>query len=385
MKTFVIYGQDEGRRLDRYLQRLLSGASSGFLYKMLRKKNITLNGHKATGRETLCAGDRICVYFSDETFGKFSQGADRREESVRENTDRKPESARRGGEQKTESTRRSADQKLESARRGGEQKTESARRSAGRPVRLDILYEDEDIILVNKPVGMMSQKAAPTDVSLCEHLAAYVEREGALRQEQGTVVTRPSVCNRLDRNTSGIVCCGRSYRGLRVLTELFRERQIHKTYLCIVYGHMQQARVLEGYLVKDRKENRVFVSQEQMPGGRPIITQVTPRMTGMAPGDMPVTLAEVSPVTGRSHQIRAHMAWDAHPLLGDSKYALSEQQAWCARTLHLRCQLLHCARMAFPDHADLPAALRNAEIEAPVPEGFAGVMDRIRWEAGGMR
>ena len=154
MQEIKITEQEAGQRFDKLLGKYLNKAPKSFLYKMLRKKNITLNGKKASGNEKLAKGDCVKLFLSDETIQKFSETF-----------------------------------------------------SGYTNVSLDILYEDEDIILINKPVGMLSQKAARSDESLVEHLISYLIQSHALTEEDLRTF-RPSICNRLDRNTSGIVAAG---------------------------------------------------------------------------------------------------------------------------------------------------------------------------------
>ena len=180
MKEFTITKNEAAQRLDKYLKKLLPEASSGFIYKMLRKKNITWNGKKAAGSEKLAAGDCIRLYLADETFDKFSAY--------------RPQST-----------------------------------AGADGTRLDVIYEDEDILLINKPCGMLSQKAKPSDVSANEYLIAYLLASGAVTEESLRTF-HPSVCNRLDRNTSGILTAGKSLKGLQELSAALKERTVNKYY-----------------------------------------------------------------------------------------------------------------------------------------------------------
>ena len=334
MKEIIISRADEGRRLDRYMLRLFPEASTGFIYKMLRKKNITLNDRKATGKEALVTWDLVKISCSDDTFSKFAGG----------------------------------------------QESGPAQRYPRRE--LDVLYEDEDVILVNKPAGMKSQKDSDQDLSLCEYLIRYLEDKeqatGSGRQRNAGTVT-PSVCNRLDRNTSGIVACGKSVRGLRSLSALFRNRQVHKTYLCLVYGEVKSKGILTGYLTKDNKTNQVTVSTDSREKAKEIVTEYEPLKTGVFTDGTKVTLLHASPVTGRTHQIRAHMAWAGHALVGDRKYGKEKELRWCNETLHLRHQLLHCRYLVFPTEVSELPALSGKRIEAPVPAAFEQIIRMIDW------
>ena len=201
MKEFIINENEAGQRFDKYLGKLLREAPKSFFYKMLRKKNITLNGGRATGNEKLSTGDHVKLFLSDETFGKFA--------GVQETVAR-------------------AHQKL------------------------DIVYEDDNILLINKPVGMLSQPADDKEPSLVEYLTGYLLESGAVT-EASLHTFRPSVCNRLDRNTSGLVAAGKSLTGLQELSSLFHDRSLHKFYRCLVNGVIKNEKYIKGYLHKRRK------------------------------------------------------------------------------------------------------------------------------------
>ena len=327
MKEIVITPPEEGQRLDRVLQRYLSRASSGFIYKMLRKKNITLNGKKASGSEKLSAGDVICLFFADETLSKFTEPA-----------------------------------------------------GSGYPVRkLDIVYEDDNILLINKPAGMLTQKAEPSDVSLNEYAIGYMLDRGVITRDSLSVI-KPSVCNRLDRNTSGIVAVGKSAAGLRGLSAMFRERTVHKYYRTLVVGALTHEAEIEGFLYKDEKTNTVTVrpvsgSMEETPAGHFIKTRYVP-VARRKDADMrhELTLLEVELITGRSHQIRAHLASIGHPVVGDPKYGSSRRNDYFRREYGLKGQLLHSGRLVIPQLEGELAYLSGREFTAPVPKLFSDIL-----------
>ena len=138
-----------------------------------------------------------------------------------------------------------------------------------------ILYEDANILLYNKPAGLLSQKAEPDDISVNEMFLAYLLQEGKLTQEQMATCT-PSICNRLDRNTSGILICGKTYEGLKEMNALIKERRIGKFYRCIVTGSVNEKSTLTGYLTKDEKTNKVTLRQTSFPGASYIETSIVP-------------------------------------------------------------------------------------------------------------
>ena len=230
MKEINIDEKLAGQKMMRCLERYLSNAPKSFLYKMLRKKNITLNNSKATGDEKLKCGDTIKIFFSDETFEKFSADNNRAVNDDYYSRIYRP---------------------------------------------LDIIYENSDVIFINKPSGMLSQKAKPEDVSLVEYLIAHLIHEKEINA--GDLASfKPGICNRLDRNTSGIVAAGKTTKGLQQLSEAFKLRTLGKYYLCIVKGGVDKRALIKGYLHKDNKTNKVIISRTETKDSLPIETEYIP-------------------------------------------------------------------------------------------------------------
>lgn len=318
MKELCIRANEAGQRLDKFLGKYMDQAPKGFLYKMLRKKNITLNGKKASGSEMLSEGDVVKLFLAEETIGKFSR--------------------------------------IQKA---------PVQSSAGRKsAKLDIIYEDKHTLFINKPVGMLSQKAKPKDVSLVEHLTAYLLSSGQIKEEELRTF-RPSVCNRLDRNTSGIVAAGKTLAALQELTEMFRERTLKKYYLCLVKGTVTEKKRISGYLVKNEKTNTVSIQIEKSGGAALIETEYRPLAFGGG-----FTLLEVHLITGKTHQIRAHLASQGHPIAGDTKYGDRAVNERLKKEYGLKSQLLHSARLCMPECAGALAPLSGKVITAPVPVLF---------------
>ena len=274
MKEFIIEENEAGQRFDKYLAKLLREAPKSFFYKMLRKKNITLNGKKATGNEKLLKGDTIKLFLSDETFDKFAGSS----------------------------------------------------QAARAYCELDIVYEDPDIIIINKPAGMLSQPADDGEPSLVEYLTGYLLKKGDLTEEQ-LKTFRPSVCNRLDRNTSGMVCAGKSLAGLQFLSRIFHDRTLHKYYICLTKGKIEKPDHIRGYLHKDKKTNKVIVSRQEFKDSLPIETKYRP--------------------------------------LGDTKYGDSEFNKQYIRH-GVRHQLLHAYRLVIPE--------TDQTFVAPAPELFCKII-----------
>lgn len=314
MQEITISKNESGQRLDKFLAKYMNLAPKSFFYKMMRKKNITLNGKKCEGAEKLNEGDVVKLFLSDETIEGFT-------------------------EKKVPVVQKVKKQKL------------------------DIIYEDDEILLVNKPSGMLSQKAKDSDVSLVEHLIDHLLETGAVT-EASMRTFRPSVCNRLDRNTSGIVACGKSLAGLQMLSEVFRDRSIHKYYKCIVAGAMRDSKTIDGWLLKDENSNKVQIFSKKVEGSLEIRTKYEPLASNGK-----YTLLKVTLLTGRSHQIRAHLASIGHPIIGDPKYGVKETK------YKLKSQLLHSYRLEFPKLEEPFAYLSGKSMEAPLPKDFLRVIE----------
>lgn len=340
MRTIIIGPSEAGQRLDRYLHKYMKEAPSSFLYKMIRKKNIVLNRSRCEGGQLLQAGDRLELFLSEETLAQFGAG-------------------REGRALYTE--------------------YERAYRQLGRP---GILYEDGDILAVNKPAGMLSQKADSDSLSLNEWLIGRLLEAGELQAE--TLDTfRPSVCNRLDRNTSGIVLCGKTMAGLQLLSGLLRERRMDKIYRLIALGEIGEAAEASGWLQKAEAGNRAVITAAPAPGAQPVRTGIRPLCTGMLPGIGRVTAAEAALYTGKSHQIRAQFAALSHPLLGDIKYGDPKANAAARECYGIRRQMLHACRVRFPEA--LPerfSHLAGLVITAPMPADLAGAWEAVSGDGG---
>lgn len=334
MQKITVSPNEAGQRLDKLLAKYLSAAPKSFFYKMLRKKNIKLNGKKAEGNEKLVLGDTIELFLSDETIEKFTGNQNAVQASLAE-----------------------------------------ARKTK---CRLDIIYEDSHVLLLNKPAGMLSQKADSATLSLNEYMIAYLLESGKLTEAE-LKSFKPSVCNRLDRNTSGLVAAGKSLAGLQQLGEMFRERTMEKYYLTIVNGVVRSDEWICGYLKKDERTNKVTVLDAPEADAQPIETAYHPLATNGK-----VTLLEVHLITGRTHQIRAHLASRGHAVVGDSKYGTAGVNARFKEKYHLNHQMLHAWRMEFPETTDALAGLSGRSICAPLPKQLVKIIkgERLSWEPG---
>ena len=358
MKLLVIESHEAGQRLDKYLGRYLAQAPKSFLYKMMRKKNITLNGKKCEGSEKLVAGDEVKLFFSDDTMEKFAgKGLDEVAGS-------------KSDTMSTTEREKTSEKKMTSQSRRMENEPQSP------ALRKEwIVYEDENILLLNKPVGMLSQKAEKTDVSAVEYVLAYLRDKGELTEESYRRF-HPSVCNRLDRNTSGLLIVGKSMAGLQGMSAVLKDRSLHKDYLCVVRGRIAEGCHIKGYLYKDEEKNVVQIHEKEVPGSLPIETWYTPLQYGRLEGNtmtQVVTLLKVRLVTGRSHQIRAHLASIGHPILGDYKYGDRKTNDICKKTFGFNYQLLHAWKLTLPKMSGDLSYLSGKEFTAKMPEMFRRV------------
>lgn len=323
----LIFQEDAGQRLDKYLQKYLNLAPKSFLYKMLRKKNIVLNGKKAEGSEKLKNGDVIRLYLSEETLEKFHES-------------------------------RKADQ-------------------YPRWPGLEIVYEDCQLLLVNKPAGMLSQKADPKDVSLNEYLIGYLLESGQMAPESLAGFT-PGVCNRLDRNTSGLVIGAKTLAAAQEIGRLLKERRAGKYYLALVKGRVTRKERIRGWLTKDETKNQARISREPLENGAPIETAYEPLA---AKKDM--TLLKVELITGKTHQIRSHLAGIGHPLAGDRKYGDAAFNRYFRENYGLNSQFLHSWQIEFPVMEPPLESVSQRTITAKPPKLFQKILQAEKLSAGG--
>ena len=312
MREITIIRAESGQRFDKYLKKYLCEAPGSFIYKMLRKKNIKLNGKRAQGSELLRENDVVTLYLAEDTIRKFRGGGELSQVQY--------------------------------------------------PVmQMDVVYEDEDFIFLNKRAGILSQRAGKEDVSLVEYLLGYLQSKGVWKP--GDLYT-PSICNRLDRNTSGIVLAGKNLLALQELSGLLKSGDIKKYYLTVVEGVIREKARLTGFLQKDGNKNRVRVLAEGGKGFVPIETHIEPVSNNGV-----YTLLRVRLVTGKPHQIRAHLSSIGHPVLGDIKYG---GKSYGGR----RQQLLHAWKVIFPEISDYPDISRGT-FTAPPPGYFKEIVEEL--------
>ena len=340
---------EAGGRLDKYLMKFLKEAPASFIYKMLRKKNIVLNGRKAAGSEFLKEDDEVKLFLSDETVAKFggkvisSKTADREYEAT-------------------------AEDELESgADNSLYDRLKNLKWEYDEP---QVIYEDRDIIILNKPVNVLSQIAKLGDVSMNEWLISYLIKSGSLSAND-LVAVKPAVANRLDRNTSGIILAGKTLSGLRFLSDIIKTRKIEKYYLTIVKGEMKENITAEAYLLKNDSHNTVRIYKDKVQGADYIKTSY--EVLKVSPGH---SLLRVKLITGKSHQIRAHLSFLGYPVIGDGKYGLKSENT-TYRRMGLNSQFLHSYEIKFPDVDGDFSYLSGKSFKADLPERLKKVASKL--------
>lgn len=292
MRTLIINRNDAGQRLDKFLSKAVKAMPKSLMYKGIRTKKIKVNRKRAEIGYILEEGDTVELFISEEFFSDNASD--------------------------------SAFMKL--------------------TPKLDIVYEDENIMLLDKRPGLIVHSDDEEDVNtLISHVKAYLYRKGEYNPEDEQSFA-PALCNRIDRNTGGIVIAAKNAEALRIMNEKIRNDELSKFYLAAVHGHMpKKADTLHGYLRKDQANNIVDISTIKKPGYKEIITKYR-----VLDEKNDLSLVEVELVTGRTHQIRAHFSSIGHPLLGDGKYGVNRDD----KKLGYKFQALYAFRLEFHFRTD---------------------------------
>lgn len=286
-RTVNITENDAGQRLDRFLLKAYPDLPQAVLYKCIRKKDVRLNGGRCSPEDRLSEGDQLSLYWQEEYF----------QQSPRDHDFLKA------------------------------------------PSKLSIVYEDENIMLLDKPPGLIVHPDENYYFdSLIARVQHYLYDKGEYRPEDENSFA-PALVNRIDRNTAGIVMAAKNAESLRILNQKVKDRELVKLYLCLALGSFsEKSALLTGYLVKNEAQNRVYIDKKPSPGARTIKTRY--RVLEERDG---LSLLEVELLTGRTHQIRAHLASIGHPLAGDGKYGRNAQN----KALGLKYQALCSYKLGF--------------------------------------
>ena len=319
MKEIRITKNEENQRLDKFLLKYMNKASKGFLYKMLRKKRIKYNGGRAEGSELLKAGDTLQLYLAEETISSFME-----EKTV----------------------------------------AEAKRHFA-------IVYEDDDILVVSKPAGLLTHPEKSSDKdTLIDQILYYLYQKGQYLPEADSSFT-PALCNRLYRNTRGIVISGKTLKGVQAVNETIRSHKLDKYYLTLVAGEIREAGEITAYLTKDEEKNQVRISKREGSGKK---TMTKYRPLACAKG---YTLLEIHLITGKTHQIRAHMQSIGHPVVGDRKYGSEHSNQKFREEYALSNQFLHAIRVEWKEKEGPLGYLYGKEMTAPLPKTLQEICDGL--------
>ncbi|GIM29540.1 pseudouridine synthase [Clostridium polyendosporum] len=301
---------EAGQRLDKFLRKLLKDVPLSAIFKALRKGDIRINGKKEKEKYSLQEGDIVEI--------RYIQSKQEKNEKF---------------------------QMVDSSS-------------------LMITYEDENMVLVEKWPGVLvhsdKKNGEPT---LTDYVLSYLHRKGDYVPEQEVTFT-PAPCNRLDRNTSGVVFYGKNFESLKLLNELIRERKIKKYYIALVKGRIKD-KVYEAYIAKDDENNISNVFETKGPNTKKISMEVKTLQSNGA-----FSLVEIELITGRSHQLRAHLAYLGHPIIGDPKYGDKKMNSFFDNKFGLNYQFLYAYKVIFKDVPEKFNYLKNKTIAETLPPMF---------------
>lgn len=295
MKEFTINENDSEQRMDKFISKAVPLLPKNLMYKYLRLKRIKLNGKKCEISTRLNIGDTVQMYINDEFFTG---------------------------------------------------KTKSGYAFMSAPAVLNIVYEDSNIMLLDKKCGLVvHEDESGSNDTLINRVLHYLYEKGEYRPEYEHSFS-PALCNRIDRNTGGIVICAKNAESLRILNQKIKDRELHKKYLCVTVGIPNEKNaVLQAYHERNERSKTVRIYDKEMPGSKTIITKYKVIAENK---EQDLALLEVELITGRTHQIRAHLAYEGFPLLGDGKYGINKIN----REYNVKTQALYSYKLKFDFKSD---------------------------------
>lgn len=320
MIKITIGGNEKEQRLDRFLKKYLKNASLSYIYKLIRK-DVKINGKRGNIETMLSEGDEISLYINEEELAKMTESKNH----------------------------------IKSKRQ------------------FNIAYEDENILIAEKPFGLLTHGDFTEKKNhLANQVISYlIEKGDYVPRIERTFV--PSPVNRLDRNTTGLVLFGKNNKSLQLLNKMIRERgYINKYYLTIVSGNLRKELILKDKMEKDERKNMVKVMPEDYEDGKMMETIARPLKYNNG-----YTLVEVELVTGRTHQIRAHLARAGYPIIGDTKYGHSSANRKIEEEFKLTTQFLHAYRLSFIGAEEPLEYLIGKNIVAELPKNLENIKNAI--------
>lgn len=310
MKQIVITPKEANQRLDKFLLKYLNQCPKSLIYKGMRTNKIKYNGKKPKGNEILKEEDEIKLFFKEEQMDTFI----------------------------------------------------SKKQIKKVAIHFEKVYEDEHLLIVNKPRGLLTQKDSPESQSLADEVLYYLKENGSYNPATSQGFT-PAPCNRLDRNTAGIVLVGKDIPTLQTLSSMLQTKEISKYYMSIVLGRITSPMTLKGYHKRTTGKNEVIITNEYIEGAKPVETRILPLQTNGR-----YTLVEVQLVTGKTHQIRAHLSQIGHPIIGDPKYGDALENAYFEQKYGLKYQILCAYKVKFELCKAPLEYLQNRVFTVPSPK-----------------
>ncbi len=315
MREIIVTSAEANQRLDKFLIKYLQRCPKSLLYKAMRTKKIKYNRKKPQGNEILKEKDVIAIYFTDEQFEAFEV-----QKQIKEG-----------------------------------------------PITFKVVYEDENLLIVDKPMGLLTQKDTKDGYSLADEVLCYLKENQSYSPELSKGFT-PAPCNRLDRNTAGIVLVGKNLLATQSLSEMLKTKQLSKYYISIVLGRITSPLLLKGYHLKEQGKNEVIISDHYIEGAKPVETRINPLKTNGR-----YTLVEVQLVTGKTHQIRAHLSQVGHPIIGDPKYGDKLENKYFKVQYGLKSQVLCAYKIKFEFCTEPFLYLQNRVFTVAAPHIYSEI------------
>lgn len=320
MKRIIIDQNHANQRIDKYLKKLLCQAPSQLIYKMIRKKDVKVNGKKVKENYILQENDEVSLFLYEDKFQEYA----------------KPQTI--------------FDLKIQ----------------------FEVIYEDQNILIVNKPAGLLVHEDMKDEINTLSHqVLTYLNQKGEYDPYKNLGFT-PGPVHRLDRNTSGLVIFGKTMRALQDLNEMMKKRYcIEKKYLTICKGYIESSELI-GYMKKDKDQSLVKVVSQNDPDALKMHTIVE-----LVESNQEFSLLKVQLITGRTHQIRVHLSSVGHPIIGDSKYGDFMLNKRIKKEYHLNHQFLHAYQIKFIKPIGCLKYLQDQTMTSPLPKDLLNIKRKI--------